>query len=74
MKLIRTIAMTTDYTYHGSPREVSRVELHLDPDMITPEVLAIAQQLQEERLLSMRKRILIRDANAPAPQWPKITA
>ena len=57
MKLIRTIAMHTDYSYHGSPIETSRVELYLDEDMMAPELVAIAKRNQEARLHSMAKRM-----------------
>jgi len=57
--LVRTIACVTDYTYHGAPCEVGRVELWLDESVADPEILAAAKRLQVERLQSMRKRYLI---------------
>ena len=57
MKLIRTIAMYTDHTYHGRPCETSRVTLFINEEMITPEVIDTAKELQEKRLLSMAKRM-----------------
>ena len=50
MKLIRSIAMETDHDYYGYSTEVTRVDLFLAEEMITPEVVAIAKQLQVERL------------------------
>lgn len=55
MKLIRSIAMNTDHGYHGEPREVTRVDLHMDQDVMTPEAVAIAKRLQVERLHSHAK-------------------
>ena len=55
MKLVRTIAMPTNHDFHARPTEVTRVELWMDPDVMTPEAVALAKQLQEERLHSHAK-------------------
>lgn len=55
MKLLRTIAMSTNHDFYGNPTEVTRVELHMDPDVMTPGAVALAKQLQEERLHSHAK-------------------
>lgn len=56
MKRIRTIAMFTDYSYHSTPIETSRVELYCDESM-TPEEIEIAKRNQEMKLQSMAKRM-----------------
>ena len=55
MKLVRTIAMNTDHDFYANPTEVTRVELYMDPDVMTPEAVEIAKRLQVERLHSMAK-------------------
>ena len=55
MKIIRTIAMNTDHTYHGTPCEITRVELSMSEEMMTPEIVEIAKRLQVERLHSLAK-------------------
>ena len=57
MKLIRSIAMDTDHTYHGTPCEVTRVDLYISEDVITPDVLRIAKQNQVMRLHEHAKRM-----------------
>jgi len=69
MKLIRVIAMNTDHGFHGNPIEMTRVELYLDEDVITPEVVAIAKQLQEERLHSYAKSMPHRYWIEPKCTW-----
>lgn len=67
MKLIRTIGGITDYTYHGSPCEYSFVELRCDTDLMTPEQIEIAKEMQQRKLESMRKSVLWSD-QAPNTQ------
>lgn len=50
MKLVRSIAMNTDHTYHGTPCEVTRIDLYLDEHLMTPEIVRIAKDNQERRL------------------------
>jgi hypothetical protein len=50
MKLIRSISMATDHNFYGFPVEVTRVDLFIDSDVMTPEIVAIAKRLQIERL------------------------
>ena len=58
MKLIRTIAMPTDHSYHGTPIETSRVELFISDDIEwTPEMIAKIKENQEKKLHSMAKKM-----------------
>ena len=50
MKLIRSIAMSTDHGFYGKPFEVTRVDLYMEEDVMTPETVALAKRLQVERL------------------------
>lgn len=46
MKLIRSIAMNTDHTYHGEPIEVTRIDLWMSEEVMTPEAIAEAKKMQ----------------------------
>ena len=73
MKLIRSIAMTTDYTFHGSPCEVTRIDLYIAEEVLSPEVIKLAERMQEERLLHSRKSELhsnlYREQRDGPPKW-----
>ena len=56
MERIRTIAMHTDHSYHGSPIETSAVTLSVD-ESVTPEQVEFLKTKQEERLRSLAKRM-----------------
>jgi len=65
MKLIRSISMYTDHTYHGKPAETSRVDLYCDNVMMTPEQVEIAKHNQDMKLRSMAKRM-------PCSYWNEV--
>jgi len=55
MKLIRSIAMSTDHNYHGFPAEVTRVDHYISEDVLSPEIEAFLKQEQVRRLHSHAK-------------------
>lgn len=58
MKLVRSIAMFTDHSYHGKPVEISRVDLYMDEHIqFTEDELAVMKENQKQRLLHMAKRM-----------------
>ena len=50
MKFVRSIAMNTDHTYHGTPCEVTRIDLYMDESVMTPETVAAAKRNQVHKL------------------------
>ena len=57
MKLVRSIAMNTNHSFYGNPMEVTRIDLYMDEDVMTPEAVALAKRLQIERLHHAAKRM-----------------
>ena len=56
MKIIRTIAMNTDHSYHGVPLEAARVTLHCS-EQLTQDEIEIAKNNLIMKLHSMAKRM-----------------
>ena len=55
MKLIRSVSMHTDHSYHGTPIETSTVTLFANTDVVTPEQMQVLKRQQENKLHSLAK-------------------
>jgi len=53
--LVCSIAMYTDHNYHGEPIETTTIELHVNPDFVTPEQIELLKEIQVKRLHAAAK-------------------